>query len=397
MRSRNRYSIIIFGFFLRTCVAGWNGFWGPSFGAGADAADFHSVAAAYSKDMVLAEFKIGQIQIYSQMLGVVYFVTTPSLFIGSILSVIAWVTSALLLVKSMSLLSVERTKQFKAMLIYAVLPSSVLFGSVTLRESYQLLFVNLAVYSALKIYLAKSITHWLTLFGAVLGMGMLHGALLAFGVFVLIAVLILLAFRESNGFLPMRLVFVVPLVAFVVIYGPALFSNVSYGLNDGLAMALESYNEGGLAQSGRAFYRDSATIGGNMGLLLFVPVSLFQYLFEPMPWRISSAYDIEALCENILRAWLIWKALVGLWKMPTRARQPVLFVFLSYLALESIWSIGTSNWGTALRHHIPSIGLLLIAAFAYSGKLSSNTNVRAAARVYRPSEGDQLAAARSKG
>lgn len=33
-----------------------------------------------------------------------------------------------------------------------------------------------------------------------------------------------------------------------------------------------------------------------------------------------------------------------------------------YLFLELIWSFGTVNWGTALRHHIPSIGLLIVCA-----------------------------------
>jgi hypothetical protein len=43
-----------------------------------------------------------------------------------------------------------------------------------------------------------------------------------------------------------------------------------------------------------------------------------------------------------------------------------MFVFINYFILELIWSMGTVNWGTALRHHIPSFGLLVIAAFAYS-------------------------------
>lgn len=35
-------------------------------------------------------------------------------------------------------------------------------------------------------------------------------------------------------------------------------------------------------------------------------------------------------------------------------------------SLEMIWSIGTINWGTAIRHHLPVWGLLLLAAYAAS-------------------------------
>ena len=38
-------------------------------------------------------------------------------------------------------------------------------------------------------------------------------------------------------------------------------------------------------------------------------------------------------------------------------------MLISYLALESIWSLGTINWGSSIRHHLPSYGILLIMSF----------------------------------
>lgn len=358
------------GFFLRLLVAIWNGFWGPSFGADQDAFSFHLVASDYANNLEIDEFQIGWI--YSYVLGVVYHLTTDSLFLGSLLSCVAWLASAGLLIKIMRLLSFDKSNQFKAMLIYALLPSSILLTSVTLREPYQLLFVNLAVYSALKIYLKKSYVHWLLLFSAAAGMGILHGALFALGVFIVVATLILLALRGRVGISLAKLIFASPLAALILFYGLSLFTSVSYNLDEGLAAGVQSYQQGALNIDARTHYKGSVEINGVAGLLLFVPVSLLQYLFEPMPWRISAASDIEALFENILRAWLIWKACVGLRKIPAQGRRPVLFVFVSYLVVETIWSLGTINWGTAARHHIPSVGLLVIAAFAYSGKKLDN-------------------------
>jgi hypothetical protein len=69
-----------------------------------------------------------------------------------------------------------------------------------------LLFVNLALYSALKIYLTKSATYWLVLFYAVIRMGVLHDAFLAFGLLVVVATLGLLTLRGRKSFSLIRIV-----------------------------------------------------------------------------------------------------------------------------------------------------------------------------------------------
>ena len=92
MLTVNLRVIIFVGFFLRLFIAAWNGFWGPSFGADADAAGFHLSAVDYSSNLVLDEFVIGHF--YSYVLGVFYFLATDSLFLGSLVSCAAWLLTA---------------------------------------------------------------------------------------------------------------------------------------------------------------------------------------------------------------------------------------------------------------------------------------------------------------
>jgi hypothetical protein len=347
----------------------WNGFWGPSFGADQDALAFHFAAITYSKNLKLDDFVIGHI--YSYALGVIYFITTDSLFIGSILSTLVWVMSAFILLKTMILLSVTKKNKFRAMLIYAFLPSSILLTSITLRESYQLLFVNLIFYSAIKIILEGRNIYWFILLFSIIGMGILHGALLAFGLFVAVAVVVVILFKNDKKSSFKKIILIAPLVIMIIICGVYFFTNFAYKLDNGLAVAVESYQAGELSTFSRATYVNSAKhIDGIIDLIIYLPVFLFNYLFQPMPWRVSSVIDMGSLIENILRAWLIWKAVIGLRNISTQLRGSAVFVFLSYLAIESIWSIGTTNWGTAIRHHIPSIGLLIISAFMCSNKSS---------------------------
>lgn len=366
-RTINLRRIMYIGFFLRVILTTWKCFVNPNIFAEPDALGFHQHAVFIAQNGVFEHFQIGP-QVFMNFLGGIYYLTTASLFLGTLLSCVVWLVSARLLLNSMRLLSFDESHQYKAMRIYAFLPASVFLTSVTLREPYQLLFVNLALYSALKIYLSKSTKHWLVLICAVTGMGVLHGSLFASGLFMLIATLVLLAFRGRKALSLQKLVFILPIVAVITYYGIGLFMSAgAYNIEGGLESAITAQQLGSLGYDARTNYKTSVDVSG-VGLLFFIPVSLFQYLFEPMPWRVSAVSDIVSLFENTLRAWLIWKACVSFKNIPMQERRPVMFAFVSYLIIETIWSLGVINWGTALRHHIPATGLLLVSAYAYSGK-----------------------------
>ena len=376
------------GFFLRLVIAFVNGFVGPTYGSSDDALGFHVMAAEVSQNLVFDVFVIGHI--YWYILGVFYFITTDSLFLGSALSALGWLASAFILLRIMRILSFKMSNQWRVMLIYALIPTSLMYTSVTLREPFQLLFINLALYAALKIYFHRSNAHWLVLFLAVVGMGAMHGALLVSGIFIIVGTLFLLTSRNRKGVSFTKVVLVTPIVILCLFYGFFLFTSLTtYGdrLDEGLAVAVRVYQEGTLSDGeyARANYRTDIEIDGLGGLILSLPSFLFQYLFEPMPWKISSIVDVVALLENMLRFWLIWNALkylVG--SYPNKPmfvarnyfgdKRFILFIFLSYLIIETLWSLGTSNWGTASRHHLPSLGLLLVASFAYRNVISPKYN-----------------------
>ena len=376
------------GFFLRLVIAFVNGFVGPTYGSSDDALGFHLMAVEHSQNLVFDVFVLTYI--YSYILGIFYFITTDSLFLGSALSALGWLASAFILLRIMRILSFKMSNQWRVMLIYALIPTSLMYTSVTLREPFQLLFINLALYAALKIYFHRSNAHWLVLFLAVVGMGAMHGALLVSSTFVIVGTLFLLTSRNRKGVSFTKVVLVTPIVILCLFYGFSLFTSLtSYGdrLDDGLDVAVRVYQEGTLSDGeyARANYRTDIEINGLGGLILSLPSFLFQYLFEPMPWKIGSIVDVVALLENMLRFWLIWNALKYL--VGSYLNKPmfvahnyfgyercILFIFLSYLIMETLWSLGTSNWGTASRHHLPSFGLLLVASFAYRNVTSPKYN-----------------------
>jgi len=266
------------GFFLRLVIAFLNGFVGPTYGSSDDSLGFHEVAVLFSQNLADDSFLFNNI--YPSLLGVFYSITTDHLFLGSALSALGWLASAFILVRIMRILSFKMSNQWRVMLIYALIPSSLMYTSVTLREPFQLLFVNLALYAALKIYFHRSNAHWLVLFLAIVGMGAMHGALLVSGIFIIVGTLFLLTSRNRKGVSFTKVVLVTPIVILCLFYGFSLFETFSYGdrLEDGLSLAIQTYQEGTMEAEQQAGYRTDVEINGLGGLILSIPYFLFQYL-----------------------------------------------------------------------------------------------------------------------
>jgi hypothetical protein len=371
--------VIAIGFLLRLLVAIWNGFFGPSPGARGDSMGMHLFAVDFPKDFEWDYFS-GATN-YTYVLSKVYSLTTDALFWGCLLSCFAWAGSAVFLLKAMDIMSFSRRNKSKAMLVYILLPSSIFFSGLILREPYQLLFVNIAIYAALKIILNKSFLHWFVLVPAVICMSALHKSLFVFGDFIVFSTLIMLLRGRVKGFSIVKTVIAIPVLTLIVFLGLFQFADYSQGYSKtmgseklGLVGAIEKYRNTGAQLEARAQYISQEEIKDLMDLLLYSPKIVFSYLFEPMPWRSLIGVDFVVLFENLMRAWLIWRVWVGFRKLPRQWKSPLIFIFINYLMLEILWSMGTINWGTALRHHLPSFGLLVVSAFVYSKGMTSRLN-----------------------
>lgn len=354
--------VVLIGFSARLVVAAWNGFLGPSFGAELDALSFHLAAIENSRNLTLDG--IGAGRTYSHALGLIYYLTSESLFIGSLLSCLAWLASAQMLRRSLAILAVNSDSQVKAMLYFSLLPSSVMFTAVTLREPFQLLLVNIAVNALLVIYFFRANMHWITLITAIAINGALHGGLLAFGLYLLAGALLLVAAQAIESASWGKTLFWWGLSAAVLFAGFLLFNRVAYDLSSGLVNVIETYQNKLLSMDARTNYTKLIEVHSLNDLIGNTFIGFFQYLFEPLPWRVVTASDFVVLLENVLRAWLLWKAGSALRKVSPQERNLLVFLIISYLVLEAMWSIGTTNWGTAVRHHLPAFGLLLLIANA---------------------------------
>jgi hypothetical protein len=108
-------------------------------------------------------------------------------------------------------------------------------------------------------------------------------------------------------------------------------------------------------------------------LIIDLLTGLVNYLFRPFIWQISNVIDVVAFSENLIRFIIVFDFLKRIYRKHISSTYVILI--LMYLLLEFLWSLGTTNWGTAMRHHISGLGIMVIL-FAYSGFAKTRFIVR---------------------
>lgn len=355
--------ILVFGFLLRIAVSFWNGFYGPSFGASEDADNFH-LFAVDAANGTLDERDYSTGWIYGSLLGIVYRTFGASLFLAGLLSAVAWLIAAIALAKLCRLLGFNQRATVFVLIIYALLPSSILVTGVPLREVYQMLFVNLVLLAGIHLLRRVRLRYLLLFLASAYAAAWLHAALAAFGV---LAAVIFFAAKMSRRGLKIGVLLATGGLFVIAFLGAStvIGLDAAFSLSDSVTIF-----RGRAPDDARTNYPSTLEFGSDWALAVELPLILFRYLFEPMPWRIMSVLDVYLFVENICRLALIVSATRFIMRV-SRFRVELLALTACYFASEGIWAIGTVNWGTASRHHLPMLGCLLLIGFARSGQNGS--------------------------
>lgn len=258
------------------------------------------------------------------------------------------------------------------LLIYSLLPSVLCNQSYVLREVWQSLCVLGIVWISLHIqrhgYTVTRIVGMLLF--AVVGI-FLHVAMV-FIVIIAIVFGLLVTNKISITRLfikPTRLFkYVCILVLFILILFPLIIESSNFqGLLDGrLLQRAESYVEVGqrVAERGhsRAVYGKQLYAERPWTLMH----SFAAYQLMPLPWHFGSVADVVLFAENMFRVFLLLSYLFYRKHLTQFHKDNMDVIVVMWFLIELVWSGGTINWGTASRHHVPAVSLLLIVGLASS-------------------------------
>jgi hypothetical protein len=148
------------------------------------------------------------------------------------------------------------------------------------------------------------------------------------------------------------------LIACVIILSQkiGLFMTLGEALEAGAEMrrTLLAYTD---VRTNFSFILDTSSV---LGIVTTVPMAFVEYMFAPFPWQVENVKDVWALLESMLRFVLLFFA-VFLWHRSSgEVRSYYGFLLIVVLGMEFVWALGTANWGTAIRHHVPGYSIIVL-------------------------------------
>lgn len=334
----------------------------PVPGVEGDALDFHRAAAELAANGRW-HFAVGS-SFYENLLAFFYRLFGPSHLLGQELGVLAYAVSCIVLVGLLDLLGVANGRA-GLILLFGLLPAAVFIGSTTLREPFQILFFMLSVYWAIKPGPGGFVVSAL----AALAMGLFHNGLLVYAL-LLVAILGCWRLRRFGGgrFRGRQALAVLAglaVLASIAVFAPPSVVGGSDTLmalrvGDALGYVRDYRHRAMTEQRGRADYGIPLDTSSPVTLAGSVALMYAHYLFAPFPWQVSNLKDAYGLLEAVLRAVLLVSAVLG-WCRAVGARRQTFGLLLSlYFSLTLFWSLGTTNYGAALRHHLTTNWILVV-------------------------------------
>lgn len=151
-------------------------------GPDADAGKFHRLAVEWV-DRGEWSLKVGA-EFYQQLLGIFYKIFGPFHLLGEELSIIAFLFSCLVLIELIDLIDFTKYR-VGLLLMFGLLPTNLILGSVTLWESYQILFFMFSVYWGIRFRFETPKGAMIFYVFSALIMGLFHRALILYILFLL--------------------------------------------------------------------------------------------------------------------------------------------------------------------------------------------------------------------
>jgi hypothetical protein len=321
---------------------------------------------------------------YQNILGITYWLFGPSMLLGEQLSILAFALSIIVLIKMLRLMNLSQYRM-SILLFFGALPTMVLFGSVTLRESFEILFFMLAVYFGMKMHFTKNVKRYCVyMVLSALLMGSLHRALIFFAVF-LIGLFVLTDHYRSSNWLSIKksnLIIVSAIVVFLVSANLAgetnyyLFGKNTYVTPKGVRISCQGLlchitrhrNEFIIREplvAARTRYVVNTDFSSPFATVRTFIMMYVHYLFTPFPWQIKNSMDLYASMESILRMVLIYFSVKHWYNAAGIQRSMLALILILFFSMSFLWSIGTSSYGTAIRHHLITWWLISIGGVPF--------------------------------
>ena len=359
--------IVLSGLMIRIFFSFINSYIQVLPGGEMDALTYHKSAINFSLGQEYFMDTIGQGKIYVIILGTIYKLIPSGheLFAGGIVSAIVWFFSAIIFIKTLKIGKFDKKLISLSLIIYSFLPFGIILTSITIREPFQLLLINAVLYYLLIVFKYSKTQYIFNLLIVCTGLFFFHGFFFIL-IFFIFFILFFNVFLDniSSFFSNQKFILVILFVVIAYIYIPYYTEYYTYITNE-----IQNYKFNH-EQEARALYKNQLEITYEKKyFLLSIFYSFIQFEFEPFPWRETIMKDNILILQNILKLFLFFLIFKKLIKSLHTKNLTYISILSIFLFMELLWSAGTVNWGTAVRHQIPGYGMLIFLSLVNLRKI----------------------------
>jgi 4-amino-4-deoxy-L-arabinose transferase-like glycosyltransferase len=383
---------LLVGFLLRAVLVILDQYFISLPGGSLDAKSYESyafyISNNYGLSILLKMFTTQDVALVPRIISVFYSLTSRSEMMAQGISV-ALGTGSIYLVYRMTLIIWDKNAAIKASWLMALHPSMVLFSALVLREAYVTFFLLLTLILSLilirklfilntnlmkinYLFYKENLIYFILIFFGFYFLKNLHGAIfLGYFVFLIFVVYYFLKYEFSDlkkGKLKVRLILIISLifVPFTMWYFEMLlipYIPSADSVLDLKDILLRRFNVGSISLINGPLGSNfpAWTIPSNN--IDFIPkifLRIIYFMYSPFPWDIKRYAHLMGLTESILMIYIsicFWKNKRLIWKNPQTR-----FLFILLITYLITYGLGTSNFGTSIRHKTKFIFIFVCLA-----------------------------------
>lgn len=335
-----------------------NVFAGTLPGAHWDAETFHSAAAKMAALGTWPEVSMGT-KFYELILTATYRVFGAHLLVGQSLSVVAAASTLVLIDRVAVSVGMQDARIRSAIILVSGLyPAFLYHGALTFREPYELLGLVVGTYFVLNMFQKFSWTCVAGAIGGFLFMGLFHHVLLGICI-VLICLFVLLLYSPKLGNVRgtaslAGLMLLISATGYVVITNIPITLENNYvkeiRKEHGIINAIARYRASIERVQPRTSFGLTVQADSVSGFASSAAMNYWYYLARPFMSDLRRVGDVVPFAGSVVRLVL----LAGLlWLVLSRRafNRNLAYCLGMYLIVTGVWSLGTTNYGQAFRHH----------------------------------------------
>lgn len=281
-------------------------------------------------------------------------VRTAAIF-GAI-NIMAHVLISLNIYKIFNILKIEKEVKRFLMMIVILSPISLVMRAGVLREGIIILFASYSLKAFIEYVFYKNTFSIIKMFLYLIISSLFHSGT----IFLTMGYFIYLIGGGKNQKILQWSILLIAIIGFVL-FKDQFLEKMGAGDVDKIL----AYNNSAELKSAGSVYLESITTNSLGQIVIFLPLFMFYFLYSPTPEMIRGVLDLITLLLN--SSIYIYITIIGIKsykkvrkKLNKREREIIKALLFSALLTTAVFSIGTRNAGTAMRHRDKVLPFLIV-------------------------------------